>query len=45
MHNVVKWPYVLSKSCGVNPARFLKYVSPFYNIIDEKVKEERLSDP
>ena len=28
MHNVVKWP---------NTARFLKYVWPFYNIMDERV--------
>ena len=39
MHNVVKWPNVLQKSCGVkNTARFLKYVCLFYNIIHESVK-------
>ena len=32
MHNVVKWPN------GVNTARFLKYVWPFYSIIHERVK-------
>ena len=37
MHNVVKWPNILSKSCGVNTARVLKYVWPFYNITHEKV--------
>ena len=26
------------KSCGVNTARFLKYVWPFYNIMNERVK-------
>ena len=37
MHNVVKWPNMLSKSCGVNSARFLKYVWPFCNIMHERV--------
>ena len=37
MHNVVKWPNILQKSCGVNTARFLKYVRPFYNIMHERV--------
>ena len=37
MYNVVKWPNILLKSCGVNTARFLKYVWPFYNIIHERV--------
>ena len=27
------------KSCGVNTARFLKYVWPFYNIMHERVKK------
>ena len=38
MHNIVKRPNILSKSCGVNTARFLKYVWPFYNIMPERVK-------
>ena len=38
MHNVVKWPNILLKSCGVHTAKFLKYVWPFYNIIHERVK-------
>ena len=38
MHNVVKWPSILQKSCGVHTARFLKYVWPFYNIMHERVK-------
>ena len=38
MHNVVKWPNILSESCGVHTARFLKYVWPFYNIMHERVK-------
>ena len=37
MHNVVKWPNILQKSCDVHTARFLKYVWPFYNI-HERVK-------
>ena len=32
------------KSCGVNTARFLKYVWPFYNIIHERVKEQSHSE-
>ena len=39
MHNVVKWPNIILKSCGVNTARFLKYVWPFYNIMHERVKK------
>ena len=38
MHNVLKWPDILLKSCGVHTARFLKYVWLFYNIMDERVK-------
>ena len=37
MHNVVKWPNILLKSSGVNTARFLKYVWPFYKIMYERV--------
>ena len=36
MH-VVKWPNILLKFCGVNTARFLKCVWPFYNIMHERV--------
>ena len=43
MHNVVKWPNILSKSWGVNTARFLKYVWPFYNM-HERVKVVDLLD-
>ena len=32
MHNVVKWPNKILKSCSVLIVRFLKYVWPFYNI-------------
>ena len=39
MHNVVKWPNILWKSCGVNTAGFLKYIWPFYNIMHERVKK------
>ena len=38
MHNVLKWPNILLKSCGVNTAKFFKYVWPFYNIMHERVK-------
>ena len=37
MRNVVKWPNILWKSCGVHTARFLKCVWPFYNM-HERVK-------
>ena len=38
MHNVVKWPNMLLKFCGVHTTRFLKYVWPFYNnIMHERV--------
>ena len=37
MYNVVKWPNIILKSCGVTTARFLKYVWPFYNIMHETV--------
>ena len=40
MHNVVKWPNILLKFCGVNIARFLKYVWPFYNIMHERVRKK-----
>ena len=39
MHNVVKWPNILQKSCSVHAARFLKYVWPFYNIMHERVNK------
>ena len=29
MSNDEKWSYILLKSCGVNMAKFLKYVWPF----------------
>ena len=40
IYNVVKWPKILLKSCGVNTARFLKYLWPFYNILHERVKNK-----
>ena len=40
MYNVVKWPNIrLYGLYGLNTARFLKYVWPFYNIMRERVKE------
>ena len=39
MHNVVKWPNILYKFCGVHTARFLKCVRPFCNIMHERVKK------
>ena len=33
VENVENWP----NSCGVNTARFVKYVWPIYNIMHEKV--------
>ena len=38
IHNVEKWPNTFLKSCGVHPARFLQYVRPFFNIMNERVK-------
>ena len=35
MHNVEKWPNILQKSCRVNSARILKYVWPFFNIMNK----------
>ena len=37
MHNNVKWPNILQKSCVVHTAIFLKYAWPFYNIMHERV--------
>ena len=37
MH-VEKWPNIILKSCGVNNAKILRYVWPFFNIMHEKVK-------
>ena len=37
MHNDVKWPNILQKSCVVHTAIFLKYAWPFYNIMHERV--------
>ena len=34
---VVKWPNILQKFYGVNIARLLKYVWPFYNIMYERI--------
>ena len=39
MHNVVKWPNIPLKSCGVHTTRFLKYVCSFNNIMHERVKQ------
>ena len=36
--DVVKWPNILLKSCGVNTAKFLKYVWPFFNVIMKGLK-------
>ena len=38
MHNVVKWPNILWKSCSVHTAKFLNYDWQFFNILYEKVK-------
>ena len=40
IHNIVKWPNILLKSCGLNTANFLKYVWPFYNIMHERVNRK-----
>ena len=36
MHNIVKRPNIILKSCGVDTERFLKYVWPFYTIMHER---------
>ena len=38
MHNVVKWPNILLKSCGVNTVRFLRHVWSFCNVMHERVE-------
>ena len=43
MYNVVKWPNILLKSCGVHIARFLKYAWLFYNIMHERVNHKKFS--
>ena len=39
MQNVEKWPNILWESCGVDTARFLKYIWPFFNIMHERVNQ------
>ena len=36
-HNVEKWSNILLKSCGVNTARFLKYIWQFFDVMHESV--------
>ena len=38
IQNVEKWPDIHQKSWGVYTARFLKYVSPFFNIMHKRVE-------
>ena len=38
MYNVEKQLHKLQKSCGVNTARFLKYVGSFFKIMHERFK-------
>ena len=38
MYHVKTWPKTLSKSFGVNTARFLKYVRPLFNNMQEMVR-------
>ena len=40
MHNIEKWPDILLKSCGVDTARFLKYVWSFFIIMFEMVNDD-----
>ena len=37
MQNVEKWPNILFKKLWCERQRFLKYVSPFFNVIHERV--------
>ena len=38
MQNVEERPNILYKSRGVHGTRFLKYIWPFFNIINERIK-------
>ena len=40
MYNVEKWPKLFLKSCGVNTAKFLRRVWPFFKIMHEMVKDQ-----
>ena len=37
MHNVEKWPNIFQKSFNAHTVRLLKCVSPFFNIMLERV--------
>ena len=37
IHYFKKWSNMLLKSCSLNTARFLKYVWPFFNIMNERI--------
>ena len=41
MNNVEEWPNILQVSCGVNTAKFLKYVWPCFRIKHIRVKPEK----
>ena len=38
MQILKNWANILLKACGAHTTRFLKYVWPFFNIINERVK-------
>ena len=40
-HNVEKRSNILLKSSGVSTVRFLKYVQPFFKIVNERVKYKK----
>ena len=39
VHTVGKWKNILWKSCGVNTARLLKYVWPFFKTMHKRVNQ------
>ena len=43
VHNIKKWSNMLQKSCGVHTARFLKYVWPFFKIMDERFMSKNIT--
>ena len=38
MHNVVKWPNILQKFCGIDTARLVKYIWQFFEHYAQKGK-------
>ena len=43
MHNVEKWPNILSIFNGINTTNFLKYIWSLFNVMNERVKQSSAS--